>query len=313
MSAFYAATNPTTEEESIAVIHAAIDAGCTFLDTAAVYGPHTNEVLVGKALKKYPRAAVTVATKCGIEWSPEKGMFLDGSRASVRASCEASLARLDTPFIDLFYLHRRDPATPITETAAEMKALVEEGKIRHYGLSECSAADIRAAHAVHPVTAVQLEWSLWTRDVEEEIVPTCRELGIGIVAYSPLGRGFLTGTLSKPADLDAEDWRLSTPRFQDDAFKKNMAIVEAVRAAAAQKGCTPAQMALAWVLAQGPDVVPIPGTRRLKYLEENLGAAGVSLTAEEVADLGDAVAAHGVEGERYPEDHMPITFIYDKL
>ena len=307
MSAFY--SNDMSEEQLIATIDASLAAGCNFLDTAQVY--MDNEILVGKALKKYNRTDYILATKFGINFGAQ-GLVLDASRANCRRACEASLERLGVDYIDLYYLHRKDPNTPITETMQELKALVEEGKIRHIGLSECSAADIRAAHGVHPVTAVQLEWSLWTRDVEEEIVPTCRELGIGIVAYSPLGRGFLTSKIQKVEDLAADDWRLQTPRFQEEAMKKNLEIVKKIKAAAEKKGCTPGQLALAWVLAQGQDVVPIPGTRRIKYLEENLGAARVALTAEEAKQLGDEVDGL-VVGTRYPEDHMSgMTFHYGK-
>lgn len=217
----------------------------------------------------------------------------------MRESCEASLKRLGIDTIDLYYLHRVDPNTPVSETFAEMKALVDEGKVRYVGISEATPADIRAAHAMCPLTAVQLEWSLWSRDSELEIIPTCRELGIGIVAYSPLGRGFLTGAISKPEDLPADDWRLKNPRFQKEAFQKNLELVSAVKGIAARKGVSPGQLALAWVHAQGEDVFTIPGTKRVKYLEENVGALAVQLTPEEVQELADALPPHKVVGGRY--------------
>uniref|UniRef100_A0A383V8C3 NADP-dependent oxidoreductase domain-containing protein n=1 Tax=Tetradesmus obliquus TaxID=3088 RepID=A0A383V8C3_TETOB len=296
MSAFYTAA-PQQEEESIATIHRALELGVTHLDTSDVYGPFTNEVLVGKAIKGQ-REKFTIATKCGIILGGG-GMSLDGSRKHVRESCEGSLKRLGIDTIDLYYLHRVDPSTPVSETFAEMAALVAEGKVKYVGISEASPADIREAHKACPLTAVQLEWSLWSRDSEAEIIPTCRELGIGIVAYSPLGRGFLTGAITKPEDLPEDDYRRMTPRFQGDAFKKNLELVAAVKAIAQRKGVSPGQLALAWVHAQGEDVFTIPGTKRVKYLEENVGALAVQLTADELKELESALPAHKVVGGRY--------------
>ncbi|KAF6256440.1 oxidoreductase B [Scenedesmus sp. NREL 46B-D3] len=296
MSAFYTAT-PQQEEETIATIHRALELGVTHLDTSDIYGPFTNEVLVGKAIKGQ-RDKFTIATKCGIVMKDGQ-MAFNGSRRHVRESCEASLQRLGIDTIDLYYLHRVDPATPVSETFAEMKALVDEGKVRYVGISEASPDDIRTAHAVCPLTAVQLEWSLWSRDSEREIIPVCRELGIGIVAYSPLGRGFLTGAITKPEDLPADDWRLKMPRFQGEAFQKNLELVSAVKAIAGRKGVSPGQLALAWVHAQGEDVFTIPGTKRVKYLEENVGALTVQLTADELKELEAALPADKVVGGRY--------------
>lgn len=296
MSAFYTAA-PQQEEESIATIHRALELGVTHLDTSDVYGPFTNEVLVGKAIKGQ-REKFTIATKCGIILGGG-GMSLDGSRKHVRESCEGSLKRLGIDTIDLYYLHRVDPSTPVSETFAEMAALVAEGKVKYVGISEASPADIREAHKACPLTAVQLEWSLWSRDSEAEIIPTCRELGIGIVAYSPLGRGFLTGAITKPEDLPEDDYRRMTPRFQVDAFEKNLELVAAVKAIAQRKGVSPGQLALAWVHAQGEDVFTIPGTKRVKYLEENVGALAVQLTADELKELEAALPAHKVVGGRY--------------
>ncbi|WIA10984.1 hypothetical protein OEZ85_011142 [Tetradesmus obliquus] len=322
MSAFYTAA-PQQEEESIATIHRALELGVTHLDTSDVYGPFTNEVLVGKAIKGQ-REKFTIATKCGIILGGG-GMSLDGSRKHVRESCEGSLKRLGIGAIDLYYLHRVDPSTPVSETFAEMAALVAEGKalllvdpstpvsetfaemaalvaegkVKYVGISEASPADIREAHKACPLTAVQLEWSLWSRDSEAEIIPTCRELGIGIVAYSPLGRGFLTGAITKPEDLPEDDYRRMTPRFQGDAFEKNLELVAAVKAIAQRKGVSPGQLALAWVHAQGEDVFTIPGTKRVKYLEENVGALAVQLTADELKELEAALPAHKVVGGRY--------------
>eukprot|EP00878_Enallax_costatus_P005162 GHUV01005425.1.p1 GENE.GHUV01005425.1~~GHUV01005425.1.p1 ORF type:complete len:293 (+),score=57.39 GHUV01005425.1:920-1798(+) len=258
-----AADNHAGEEESLRTIHRALELGVSFLDTSDVYGPFTNEELVGKAIKGN-REKYTIATKCGIVLKDGQ-MTKDGSRKHVREACEASLKRLGTDCIDLYYLHRVDPKTPVSETFQEFKALVSEGKVRYVGISEASPDDIRAAHAVCPLSAVQLEWSLWSRDAEEDLVPVCRELGIGIVAYSPLGRGFLTGSITKPEDMAEDDRRRTMmPRFQGDAFQKNLELVDAVKALAAQKGCTPGQIALAWVHAQGDDVFTIPGTKRVK-------------------------------------------------
>ncbi|KIZ04897.1 hypothetical protein MNEG_3065 [Monoraphidium neglectum] len=281
LSAFYGA--PTEEGAALAVIHRALELGVTLLDTSDVYGPFTNEELVGRAIKGR-RDQYTIATKCGIVFGKDGSRYFDGSRAYVRAACEASLKRLGIDTIDLYYLHRVDPNTPVAETFAEMKALQAEGKVRHVGISEASPDDIRAAHAVTPLSAVQLEWSLWSRDVEDDIIPVCRELGIGIVAYSPLGRGFLTGA-------------------------PNMALVEKIKGVAAAKGCTPAQLALAWVISRGSDVVPIPGTTKVARLEENVGALAVELTSADLAAL-DGLGAE-VQGDRYP-DMKSMTYHYGR-
>jgi len=301
MSAFYGPT--PDEQEALNVIHRALELGVTLLDTSDMYGPFTNEELVGKAIQG-KREQYTIATKCGVVFK-EGQMAYDGSRQHVREACEASLKRLGIDCIDLYYLHRVDPNTPVTETFAEMKALIAEGKVKHVGISEASPDDIRAAHSVTPLSAVQLEWSLWSRDVEEDIVPVCRELGIGIVAYSPLGRGMLTGAFKSVEDLHPDDWRRKVPRFEKEAFEKNLELVRAVESMATAKGCTTSQLALAWVHAQGDDVFPIPGTRRIKYLEDNVKALGVKLTAEEVKALTDAVPLDKVVGDRY--DNMSTT------
>ena len=279
------------------VIGAAIDGGSTLLDTADVYGPHTSEEVVGRAIAAR-RDEVTLATKFGIVGLPGSGgRLVDGSPEYARRSCDGSLARLGVDHIDLYYLHRADPTTPIEDTVGAMAELVAAGKVRHLGLSEVSAATLRRAHAVHPITALQSEWSLWSRDIEEEIVPTCRELGIGIVAYSPLGRGFLTGTISGLDDLAAGDFRRNQPRFAEDAVTANQAIVDEVRAIAEAKGATPGQIALAWVLSRGDDVVPIPGTKRRAYVEENIGAAAVTLDGDDLTRLDGLTAS----GSRYPD------------
>eukprot|EP00877_Chromochloris_zofingiensis_P009086 jgi/Chrzof1/4430/Cz14g12240.t1 len=304
MSAFYGGGD---DEESIRVVHRALELGVNFLDTSDIYGPFTNEELVGRAIKG-KRDKYVLATKCGIVMKDGQ-MAFDGSRKHVREACEASLKRLGTDCIDLYYLHRVDPNTPVKETFEEFKALVNEGKVKCIGISEAGPDDIRAAHAVHPLTAVQLEWSLWSRDAEEDLVPVCRELGIGIVAYSPLGRGFLTGQITKPEDLPEDDWRRTQPRFQGEAFQKNLDLVEKVKAIAARKRCTPGQLALAWVHAQGEDVFPIPGTKRVKYLEENVKALGVKLTPEDMKELEDLSAQ--VAGERYA-NLKQMTYHYAK-
>lgn len=251
-----------------------------------------------------------MCTKFGLRVENDETFCTDSSPASVRRACEGSLKRLGIDCIDLYYQHRVDPATPIEDTVRELKALVEEGKVKYLGLSEASAEDIRKAHAIHPISAYQLEWSLWTRDVEEEIVPTLRELGIGIVAYSPLGRGFLTGAIEKLEDLSEDDWRRTNPRFTAEAFEKNKKLVDKVKAIAAAKGCTPAQVALAWVHHQGPDVVPIPGTKRTKYVEQNVAAYNVKLSPEDMKELD--FGADDVFGGRYREDDMKTSFHYGK-
>ena len=297
MSAFYGTTD---EAEALATIDRAIELGCNFLDTAEMYGPHTNEELVGKAIAGR-RDRVVVATKFGIRSEPTpdnpNNRVLDGSRENARRALEGSLARLGTDHVDLWYLHRVDFNRPIEETVGAMAELVHEGKVRHIGLSEAAPETIRRAHAVHPVTALQTEYSLWTRDVEAEILPTCRELGIGFVPYSPLGRGFLSGRFKSPEDLDPDDFRRHGPRFQGEALERNLGLAAKVEELAREKGCTPGQLALAWVLAQGDDVVPIPGTKRRTYLEENLAAAGIELTSAERARIAAEVPA--AAGDRY--------------
>jgi aryl-alcohol dehydrogenase-like predicted oxidoreductase len=298
MSEFYGTGD---EQESIEVIHRALDLGCNFLDTADAYGPFTNERLVGRAIAGR-RDEVVLATKFGNE-RREDGSWLgiNGRPEYVRAACDASLRRLGTDHIDLYYQHRVDPTVPIEETVGAMADLVREGKVRHLGLSEAAPSTIRRAHAVHPITALQTEYSLWSRDPEEEILPTTRELGIGFVAYSPLGRGFLTGRWRRPEDIPEDDFRRSNPRFQGENFQRNLDVVAKIHEIAAEKGCTPAQLAIAWVLAQGEDIAPIPGTKNVKYLEENLGALDVTLTPEDLARI-EAVAPKGfTAGNRYAD------------
>ncbi|MEV6620243.1 aldo/keto reductase [Amycolatopsis sp. NPDC051106] len=287
------------DEESIATIHRALDLGVTLLDTANVYANGVNEELVGRAIAGR-RDEVVLATKFGIVWT-DGAMGARGDAEYVKQSCDESLRRLGVDHIDLYYQHRVDPDTPIEETWGALASLVEAGKIRYAGISEASAATIRAAHAVHPVTALQSEWSLWTRGIEGEILSTCRELGIGVVPFSPLGRGFLTGAVKSMADLPEDDMRRGLPRFAEGNFERNMAIVDALRKLAEEKGVTAGQLALAWVQAQGEDVVPIPGTKRRKYLEENVAAASLELTPEDLAAIAAAAPAEAVAGERYPE------------
>ncbi|EMD23364.1 aldo/keto reductase [Amycolatopsis azurea] len=305
MSEFYGQGDDT---ESIATVHRAIDLGVTLFDTADMYGFGRNEELVGRALAG-KRDKVVLATKFGIvrdEADPSK-RGIRGDEFYVRQQVEASLRRLNVDHIDLYYQHRVDPNVPIEETVTALSSLVEQGKIRHIGLSEAGPETIRRAHAVHPVTAVQTEWSLWSRDIENEVVPVCRELGIGLVPYSPLGRGFLTGRFKSKEDFAEGDFRQAVqPRFADGNLERNLAIVEALRALAEQKGVTAGQLALAWVQAQGEDVVPIPGTKRRKYLEENVAAVGLKLTTEDVAAVEAAVPADAVAGERYTEESMKM-------
>jgi aryl-alcohol dehydrogenase-like predicted oxidoreductase len=285
------------EDESIATVHRALELGVTLLDTANVYGAGTNEELVGRAIAGR-RDQVVLATKFGIVWG-EDGMSARGDAAYVKQCCEESLTRLGVDHIDLYYQHRVDPNVPIEETWGALAELVAAGKIRYAGISEASADTIRRAHAVHPVTALQSEWSLWTRDIEEQVLPTCRELGIGIVPFSPLGRGLLTGTVTSTADLPADDMRRSLPRFADGNFDSNLAIVAELRVLAEEKDLTAGQLALAWVQNQGQDVVPIPGTKRRTYLEQNVAATEITLTTDDLARI--EAATKGVAGARYPE------------
>jgi len=290
------------EERSIATIHRATELGVTLLDTANVYGPETNERLVGRAIADR-RERVVLATKFGNAYD-EEDRAVDGRADYVRRSCEASLERLGVDHIDLYYQHRVDPDVPIEETVGAMAELVEQGKVRYLGLSEAAPETIRRAHATHPITALQTEYSLWSRDPEEEILPTVRELGIGFVAYSPLGRGFLTGRFESPDDFEEGDWRRTNPRFQGENFERNLELVERVRGLADARGVSAGQLALAWVLHRGDDIVPIPGTTRPERLEENIGALDVRLDDEEIARL-DAIAPAGVAaGDRYPEPMM---------
>ncbi|HMD56374.1 MAG TPA: aldo/keto reductase [Solirubrobacteraceae bacterium] len=300
MSAFYGATD---EPESLRTIARALELGCYFLDTSDMYGPHTNEELVGRAIAGR-RDEVFLATKFGIklELGETPRRSIDGSPAYVRSACEASLRRLGVDHIDLYYQHRVDPKTPIEETVGAMAELVGEGKVLYLGLSEAGAETIRRAHAVHPITAVQTEYSLWTRDVEAEVLPTLTQLGIALVAYSPLGRGFLSGRFTSPEELDEGDFRRYGPRFTGQNLEHNLRLAERVRELAAEKGITPAQLALAWVLHRGEHVVPIPGTKRVSYLEENLAAADVQLTLEEVQRIAEEVPA--AAGDRYDEQGM---------
>ncbi|MEC3954008.1 aldo/keto reductase [Nocardia sp. CDC153] len=288
------------DAESIATIHRALDLGVTLLDTANIYGPETNERLVGRAIADR-RDKVVLATKFGIVWGEQGTMGARGDAAYVKQCCDESLSRLGVDHIDLYYQHRVDPNVPIEETWGALSDLVQAGKIRYAGISEASADTIRRAHAVHPVTALQSEWSLWTRDIEAEILPTCRELGIGIVPFSPLGRGFLTGAIKSTADLPADDMRRNLPRFSDDNFDRNLAIVAALRELADEKGATPGQLTLAWVQSRGDDVVPIPGTKRRTYLEQNVAATEITLTTDDLARIEAAAPPESIAGARYPE------------
>ena len=303
MSEFYAPSQ-MDDAESIRVIHHYLDTGANFLDTADMYGSGRNEALVGRAIAGR-RGQVVLATKFANVRGP-KGEFLGvrGDARYVRECCEASLARLKVDVIDLYYQHRVDPKVPIEETVGAMAELVRAGKVRHLGLSEAAPATIRRAAAVHPIAALQTEYSLWSRDPEDGLLRTVRELGIGFVAYSPLGRGFLTGQLRKFEDLAADDHRRNFPRFQGENFQKNLDLVARVEALARSKGCTPGQLALAWVLAQGADIVPIPGTKRLRYLDENLGALGVKLTPDDLRQIDAAFPAGSTSGQRYSERSM---------
>ena len=302
MSFAYGATDET---ESLATIERALELGINFLDTADVYGPFTNEELVGKALKGR-RETVVLATKFGIDpHSDPRARRVNGKPEYVRQAIDASLKRLGTDFVDLYYLHRVDPNTPIEDTVGAMSRLVEEGKVRHIGLSEASADTLRRAYSVHPITALQSEYSLWTRDIEENnVLATCRELGVGLVPYSPLGRGFLSGELKNFEDFADDDFRRILPRFQGENFAKNLKLVEKIEELANQKGVTAAQLALAWVLEQGEDIVPIPGTKHVKYVEENAAAVDIKLSDDELGQIGEIFPVNAASGERYQQEMM---------
>ncbi len=298
MSAFYGGSD---EAQSTSVIHRALDLGITLFDTAEMYGPHTNEVLVGKALKNR-RDHAFIATKFGINYNADRTKLMtDGSPANVRRAIEGSLQRLGVNHVDLYYLHRVDPDTPIEETVGAMAELVKEGKVRFLGLSEAAPETLRKAHATHPITALQTEYSLWSREPEDELFAVVRELGIGFVPYSPLGRGFLSGDITSIDDLDADDFRRTNPRFMGENFQKNLDLVEAVKAIASDKGITAAQLALAWVLAQGEDLIPIPGTRRIATLEQNAAAVDIVLTPEDLARIEAVFPKGAATGHRYAE------------
>ncbi|RJL30570.1 aldo/keto reductase [Pectobacterium polaris] len=303
MSDFYSTAQD--EKESIATLHRALELGVTLLDTADMYGPHTNELLLGKAIKG-KREQVFLATKFGIVRDPENpnARGVCGKPDYIRRAVEGSLTRLGTDVIDLYYQHRIDPTVPIEETVGTLAELVQEGKIRYIGLSEASVTTLERAHRVHPITALQSEYSLWTRDMEAEILPTCERLGIGFVPYSPLGRGFLTGAIRSPDDLAADDFRRTNPRFSGENFGKNLQLVEKINQLAQEKQVTPSQLALAWVLAQGEHIVPIPGTKRRRYLEENVAALDVTLTKEELAAIDAIFPPDAAAGERYGKESM---------
>jgi aryl-alcohol dehydrogenase-like predicted oxidoreductase len=290
---------------SLRVLRRALDLGISFWDTAELYGPFSNEELIGRMLKEVPRQRVTIATKFAWRFGPHgEQLALDSSPAQVRRSLEGSLRRLGTDHLDLYYQHRLDPAVPIEETVGALGDLVREGKVRFIGLSEVGPAIVRRAHAVHPLSVVQSEYSLWERGVEEKLLPVLRELGIGLVAYSPVGRGFLTGRIKSPEDLEASDWRRSNPRFQPENLAHNLSLVQAVQQIAAAHEATPAQVALAWLLRRGSDIVPIPGTKHVRYLEENAQAVGLALPEEVWGELERALASFAVAGERYPAEAL---------
>jgi aryl-alcohol dehydrogenase-like predicted oxidoreductase len=294
---------PGDDRESVATIHRALDLGMTFLDTADVYGPYTNERLVGRAIAGR-RDEVVLATKFGNQRLDDGRRVVNGKPDYVRQACDASLERLGVDHIDLYYQHRVDRSVPVEDTWGAMAELVQAGKVRYLGISEAAPATVRRAHAVHPVSAGQYEWSLFTRDLEDEVLPALRELGIGVVAYSPLGRGFLSGRITSPDDFGEDDFRRNHPRFTGENFARNLELVDRVRELAASKGATPSQLAIAWVLAQGDDVVPIPGTKRRSYLEENLGALDVELTPEDLAAIEEVTPRGSVAGARYNPEMM---------
>lgn len=304
MSEFYGQGD---DVESIKVIHRAIDLGINFLDTADMYGPFTNEILVEKAIKGL-REKITLATKFGFERDPNDlaKRAINGRPEYAKSACEASLRRLNTDVIDLYYLHRKDPDVPLEETVGAMSDLVKQGKVKTIGLSEVSASSLRKAHAIHPITALQTEYSLWSREPENELLNTCKELGIAFVAYSPLGRGFLTGQIKKYEDFSANDVRRNWPRFQGENFQKNIDLVRQIETLAKKKGCTASQLALAWVIAQGDHIFPIPGTKRIQYLEENASALHVDLTNDEIAEINTVMPMGAAAGTRYPEVAMKI-------
>jgi aryl-alcohol dehydrogenase-like predicted oxidoreductase len=301
------AYGPSDEEESLRVLRRYTELGGSFFDTAEVYGPYTNEELLGRFLRDVPRESVVVATKFGFKLVNGVRTGIDSSPENVRRACDGSLSRLSIDQIDLYYQHRVDPSVPIEDTVGALKELVAAGKIRSIGLSEAHPDTIRRANAVHPISALQSEYSLWTRDVETNgVLATCRELGIAFVPYSPLGRGFLTGAIQKPSDLDPSDWRLTNPRFAEEVFANNLKLADTVKELAAKKNCTPAQFALAWVLAQGDDMIPIPGTKRLKYLEDNMGALPVALTEADLKETDARLSEIKITGERYAPDMMKL-------
>ena len=300
------AYGPADESESLAVLRRYFELGGNFLDTAEIYGPYKNEELLGRFLQEIPRERAVIATKCGFRIDSTGAITgVDSSPSSVRKACDGSLRRLGIDTIDLYYQHRVDPEVPIEETVGAMAELVRAGKVRSLGLSEAGVGTLRRAAAVHPIAALQTEYSLWSRDVERNgTLVACRELGIGFVPYSPLGRGFLTGAIQKPSDLAADDWRHTNPRFQGEAFERNLQLAAHVKNLAQRKGCSSAQLALAWVLAQGDDIVPIPGTKRVRYLEDNLGALDVILTPDELAQIDHLFPPGAAQGERYAEPMM---------